>query len=251
MKSEMILTAMVLLLVLFYALGGYRKGFVKTLLSMAFLILAVVIVYFASPHVSRFLKEETPVYEVIEKRCQTIFTLENLTKLQSDGLEEAEETESELTRMEQSRVIERLMLPELLKNQLIENNHPSGYAKLAVTNFENYVAAFMANLVLTALSYVVTFLTAVILLKILGGLLGMITELPGVRGINRILGFFLGALQGVLVVWIFFLILTMFGSTDLGQKLLSLISESPILSWFYDGNLILKILMGMFGGTFS
>jgi len=42
----------------------------------------------------------------------------------------------------------------------------------------------------------------------------------------------------------------MFGSTDPGQKLLRVISESPVLSWFYDGNLILRILMGMFGGTF-
>lgn len=246
----MILTAMVLLIVLTYALGGYRKGFIKTLLSMVFLILAVVLVYFAGPYVNRFLKEQTPVYEVIEKRCQTVFNLENLARLQADGETEPTEPEMELTRIEQSKVIERLMLPELLKNQLIENNHASGYAKLAVTNFENYVAAFMANLVVTALAYVVTFLAAVLFLKIFGGLLGIITELPGVRGMNHILGFFLGAVQGVLAVWILFLILTMFGSTDPGQKLLRVISESPVLSWFYDGNLILRILMGMFGGTF-
>ena len=47
-----VLTIIVLLLIAFYALGGYRKGFVKILMSMIFFVLAADLVYLANPYVS-------------------------------------------------------------------------------------------------------------------------------------------------------------------------------------------------------
>ena len=240
MSNTNILLLIVALILLLYGLGGYRKGFVRSLMSMAFLIMAAVLVYFVNPHVSGFLKERTPLYDVVKDGCEDIFTVENLTGKQEEG--------ENLSRIEQTKIIDRLMLPEILKNQLTENNNASGYAKLAVSNFEDYLAGFMALLVLNILSYVVTFLLAVVLLKLTVFTLDIIADLPGLKGINRILGFVLGVVQGLCVVWILFLVLTVFGSTSGGSQILFLIGENSILSFLYDNNIFLKLLMGMFGG---
>ena len=240
MSSANILTLIVILIILFYAFGGVRNGFIKSLLSMVFFILAAVLVYFANPYVSGFLKNQTPVYAVLEEKCQEIFDVEKLLGKEI-GTEEP-------SRTEQTEMIESLPLPDILKEQLTENNNDVGYLKLAVTNFEEYLAGFMANLILTVLSYVVTFLLAGLVLKLLMGALDVLTELPVLKSINRVLGFLLGSIQGLCVVWVLFLVITILGSTDMGSKLLGMISESSLLSFFYDTNIFLKVLVGIIGG---
>lgn len=249
MSSTNILKLIVGLIVLLYALIGFRKGFIRTLMSMAFLIMAAALVYFANPYVSSFLKERTPAYDIIEKKCSDIFSLDQLSRFVEGESGEAD-TERELTRIEQTKLIDKLLLPDILKDQLAENNNASGYAKLAVSSFEDYIAAFMANMALKLLSYLVTFLLAVLILKLLIMTLDVVVKLPLLKGMNRGLGLVLGAIQGICVVWLLFLVITLLGSTDIGGKLLILIGDDGMLSFLYDSNIFLKLLMGIFGGIF-
>lgn len=251
MESTMVLKIIVGLIIFLYALRGLRKGFIRTLMSMAFLIMAAALVYFANPAVSSFLKEKTPVYEVLQDKCEDIFSLKNLSRLQGGKeISNEKDTETEPTRIEQAKIIDSLALPELLKTQLAENNNASGYASLAVSGFEGYLAAFMTNLALRVLSYIITFILAVLILKLLVMTLDVVAELPLLKGINRTLGFLVGAAQGVCVVWILFLLITVLGGTDAGSRILILIGQDKVLSVFYDTNLFLKLLMGMFGNLF-
>lgn len=54
MESTMVLKIIIGLIIFLYALRGMRKGFIRTLMSMAFLIMAAVLVYFANPHGEQF-----------------------------------------------------------------------------------------------------------------------------------------------------------------------------------------------------
>ena len=244
MDSTMVLKIIIGLIIFLYALRGMRKGFIRTLMSMAFLIMAAVLVYFANPTVSSFLKED---------KCRDIFSMKNLSRLsgkKETASEEENDIRTEPTRIEQAKIIDSLALPDLLKTQLAENNNASGYASLAVSGFEGYLAAFMANLVLRVLSYMITFVLAVLILKLLVMTLDIVAELPLLKGVNRVLGLLVGTAQGICVVWILFLILTVMGGTDAGSRILILISQDKVLSVFYDTNIFLKLLMGMFGNLF-
>ena len=253
MNSTMVLKIIIGLIIFLYALRGLRKGFIRSLMSMAFLIMAAVLVYLANPAVSSFLKEKTPVYAVLEDKCGDIFSIKNLSRLRGEkesASDEENESRTEPTRIEQAKIIDSLALPDLIKTQLAENNNASGYASLEVSGFEKYLAAFMANLVLRVFSYMITFFMAVLILKILAMTLDIVTELPLLRGVNRTLGLLVGAAQGICVVWILFLIITIMGGTDAGSRILILISQDKVLSLFYDTNIFLKLLMGMFGNLF-
>ena len=92
--------------------------------------------------------------------------------------------------------------------------------------------------------------TSMLILKLLVMTLDVVAELPLLKGINRTLGFLVGAAQGVCVVWILFLLITVLGGTDAGSRILILIGQDKVLSVFYDTNLFLKLLMGMFGNLF-
>ena len=202
MDSTMVLKIIIGLIIFLYALRGMRKGFIRTLMSMAFLIMAAVLVYFANPTVSSFLKEKTPVYDVLEDKCRDIFSMKNLSRLsgkKETASEEENDIRTEPTRIEQAKIIDSLALPDLLKTQLAENNN---------------------------------------------------AELPLLKGVNRVLGLLVGTAQGICVVWILFLILTVMGGTDAGSRILILISQDKVLSVFYDTNIFLKLLMGMFGNLF-
>ena len=131
MSGSNILTLIVILIILFYAVKGLKNGLVRTLISMLFFIIVAAAVYFASPYVKDFLKEKTGVYEVIEKKCQDVFDLEKL--LENSGLKE----NAAIVQKEQEQLIENLPLPEILKKQLQKNNTSQGYALLDVSGFED------------------------------------------------------------------------------------------------------------------
>ncbi|MDO5425168.1 MAG: CvpA family protein [Eubacteriales bacterium] len=223
-----LLTVIVLLIILLDAVRGYRRGFIKTLTSMVFLILTLVLVYFTTPYVRDFLKEHTEVYTYVEERCEAL--------VGSAGEERLSDTTA------QEQYIESLKLPEFLKEQLIENNNQENYAAMAVDSFLEYLAGFLANVILTILVYVVTFLLVRIVLSVAVFALSALAELPVLHSLNRILGFVLGAAQGVVFVWLVFLVLTMLTGFEGGRKLLNMIYESDVLCYLYDTNIFLRLL---------
>ena len=57
-------------------------------------------------------------------------------------------------------------------------------------------------------------------------------------------GVAVGALEGLVILWIVFIVITMLGSTGFGQNCLTMINESKILNFLYDSNILSKFLLG-------
>ena len=225
-----IFTWIVLLVLLLFALRGYRRGFVRTFVSIVFFFLAVVLVQFFTPYVSGFLKEHTPIYHYVKELGRQVFASED------EGVKEA-------SRLEQTQIIEDLPLPETLKEELLKNNNKAGYERLSVGSFSDYIAGYMADLILNLITYVVALLVVFALLRIASMALDILTHIPILHGLNHVFGFLIGLAQGVVVVWIVFLVVTICSSTQLGAQLLGMIYESPILDALYDSNLFLRWLL--------
>ncbi|MCD8301158.1 MAG: CvpA family protein [Clostridiales bacterium] len=63
----------VLLIFLICIIHGWRKGFLRLLFSLLSFIILIGVISFATPYISRFLKNNTGIYAAIEERCaQTI-----------------------------------------------------------------------------------------------------------------------------------------------------------------------------------
>ena len=230
-----ILTGIIVLVFLLFMIRGYRRGLIKSLASVISLAASVVLVSFVTPYVSQFLQEQTPVYTYVMEKCQESFTVS------MDETEEKKETEKTGSQM-QKRAIEELPIPDMLQNLLIQNNTEKIYRELAVNSFNDYVPKFMANLIMNIISFVLTWVIVASFIWLAVMTLDVIANLPVIHGINQILGFGLGAVQALALVWIAFLVITIFSGTAIGKLLMEMIEKSFLLGKLYDGNVFLNFL---------
>lgn len=64
----------------------------------------------------------------------------------------------------------------------------------------------------------------------------VISKLPVVHGVDRLLGGVIGVMETVIVVWVLFFLIMQFGLGVLGQQIVLLIQENKILTWLYEHN---------------
>ena len=64
------LSILVLAFLIFAIVNGFRRGLVRTVISMVSVVLAIILASFLSPHISEFLEKQTPVYEVMQDICE-------------------------------------------------------------------------------------------------------------------------------------------------------------------------------------
>ncbi len=143
---------------------GMLEDFLKLGLSLLSTILTLVLVLFLSPHVTRALKEYTPVDDFLESKVTEKFMpeitseqlqsidltgtpLENLTAEDISKLNEMDwdvlgitaddilSVIGDIPKDVQINLIEEAPLPRFLKDQLIENNNSTIYGELGVKSF--------------------------------------------------------------------------------------------------------------------
>ena len=117
---------------------GYKRGFVREVVSFFFVFLALAAAWAINPYVNDFFMETTPVYEKIQESCQEFVSAKE-EELQADSGENKKE--------EQKNFIDGLELPELLQQSLNANNTEDVYNYLAVDTFGNYVSSYLARII--------------------------------------------------------------------------------------------------------
>ena len=230
-----VLTWIILLILAAFTLSGWSRGFVRVFAGMFFFLASTVLVYYATPYISDLIKENTPIYQAVEENCREM--LKGGEGQENSGLE-------------QKKFIEGLGLPEALEKQLLGGSDSGSSVDRAVEGVSDYLAEYMAGLILNILTFVVTLAVVNLVLRMTVLTLDNLAKLPVLNSINKAFGMVLGAAQGLLVVWVAFLVITAFGNTDAGRKLLEMIHESPILDFLYNINIFLKIMLRMMAEMF-
>ena len=221
----------IILFVLF--IMGYKRGFIKEIVSTFFVILAIVIVWFINPHVNSFIKENTPIYENVQNACVEV-VLE-----QADGMNAPDGNQ-------QQTLLDNLENPNLLRNEIKKNNNAEMYNYLSVNSFSEYVSGYLAEIVVNGISFLVSFVLATLLIRIFTYALNIIASLPIVRGVNKAAGALVGLMKGIVFVWIAFLILTILCNTGVGQNLMQLVEADTFLSYLYNYNILMKVFVYIF-----
>ena len=149
----------------------------------------------------------------------------------------------QLTKIEQTELIEHLPIPEALRDLLLDYNNDEGYRSLGVTGFADYLVHFLATVILNVIAFVAAVILVQILLHLVIGALDILAHIPLIGGLNRLLGLILGLIQALFFLWLFFLILSMTSATQWGLQLMDMVQSSQTLSALYDSNLFLEIVV--------
>ena len=226
----------VLALIAAASIMGFRKGFVKEIVSVFFMLISFLLVWAVNPYVNTFVKEYTPVYDTIQDKCQTLVSEQIGNK-------------KTLDKEEQNQVMENMELPDLLKNALVENNTAETYRYLAVSTFTEYISDSLAVMAVNGISFLISFVLSAAVIKLLGFILNVLTKLPVINGINKIAGAAVGGIKCIIFIWIAFLVLTLLCNTTLGQQGMALIQQDAFLNFLYSQNVFVKVFMSVFYGN--
>ncbi len=153
-----------------------------------------------------------------------------------------------MNRIEQTKFIESLPLPQSIKDQMESFNNANGYQKLGASDFGSYIINYIASLIMNILAFAVAMLISWVIIRLILGSLSIFSRLPIVGMSDRILGGCLGLVQGILIVWALFLVLSMFATSEAGSVLMAEINRTPFLSSLYNMNPFLKGAAGAIKG---
>lgn len=236
-------------------IAGYVRGFIKIVVSLVVTVATVVVVIVATPYVSKAIVKFTPMDEMIQKKCASMMTpdLSNVdltgTPLEGIDLENAgismEDIKKavgdvELPRQKQIELLEKADIPEFFRDGLIENNNNEAYARLRVSTFPEYVGAYLADIIIKMIAFLLTFVIVTIFARAILFGLDAIAALPVLNGINRIAGMGIGMAIAVIIVWVGFFVITLLYTTVIGQECFRLMKESEFLTFLYEKNIILE-----------
>lgn len=210
------------------AFFGYRKGMLKIVLSMLSIVVTLAAVCIVTPILSNVVKNHTQVYEKLY-----------------DKVEEGLHADEIFAEGSEQDIIDNIGLPKVIKELLLENNNVEKYAQLGVTTFTGYIVSSVTDVIFNTIIFVVSFVVVFIVVKIVFSLINLISKLPVINQVNKLAGILAGLVEGVVVVWIFFAVVTMLGSTEFGRSVFEQVNANGFLAFLYNNNLIMKYLLAI------
>lgn len=248
---------------------GYVRGILRIGVSLLATIASIVLVLALTPYVSKAIDKWTPIKDIVETKCVNVFAGmipgESLTGVDLSGtalegmsaeelaekdlskaglsMDDLSKLMSEIAKDAQISAIENSGFPKFLQNALLSNNNSEVYKELGVTSFPQYIASYISKILIHIVAFLITFLLVTIIVRALLVAVDIISDLPVLGLVTRITGAFAGVGIALIIVWIFFVIITAACTTQIGKECFVQISQSKILQLLYENNYILKFLM--------
>lgn len=253
------LLILVLAIFVFYMYMGWKKGMICMVMSFVALIAAICITSAAAPKLSRYVMDNTKVYDTI--RESTYKSLKE-RKMITGAIESAQEQsgiqDAGSMTLDQiganlddfiKNVARELPLPQSVQEKVesigignsVSNGVNDAAAKVedVITDF---VATYITGMILSAGCYIIVFVVVYIVLYMLLKLVNGISRLPLINELNKGLGILFGLVKALLMVWIFFVVVTVLYNTEFAQAVMACVNDNTFLSWLYDNNIIMNIL---------
>ena len=224
-----ILTIIVLAVFALCVFSGFKKGFLKTAFSLVSWILVLVLCDFATPIVTDLLIEKTDVEVVIQATIDAKID-EVINQVVSETLESSGVADIEAA------------LPAELKTALLGEG---GSLQDVITNGAAIDTTGLVNGIVNILGFVVTVVVLRIAMVIVEFLLGVVSKLPLIGPMDKLLGIACGAGKGLIWCWVILAVVSVLALTGANTEFAAYISQSALLTWLQDNNLLLNLIVSI------
>lgn len=221
----------VLVILAISILTAYKDGFVKTCFDFFSTIVSLILAYKLYPTSSAWLRS-TGWFDTIKSSVESTLHIKEVV--------------TDMTLSAQTSLINSLELPSFLKSALVENNNTEVYGVLNVSQIEDYISSYIANICINVVAMVGTFLVVLIIIKIIAGVIDLVSKLPVINFFNKTAGAILGLAKGVLIIWVVCMVITFFYSKPALQPILLAIQQSTIAKFFYNNNMLIFMVTKIF-----
>lgn len=218
------------------AIVGIKKGFLRMLYSISALLISLILTFILYSQVADIICENTQFDEFLYEKYTSY-----IEETESD--EEKEDT-SFIIKMAESMSIDTedetfKSIAELVETKTEDANET---VNEITSEIKHTLAVKLATMTINVVSFILTLLIIGLILLIILNVIKVIEKIPVIKGMNRFLGFLLGAGMGLLIIWLFFAFITVLAATSFGNNCLQCISENEFLTWIYKVNIFTKIM---------
>ena len=185
-SSGIIADVIILAIVVIFAIINLKKGFFKQLVKVICAVVAVIVAYSFCDDLLTFANANFNVTQLLRDKILGLFGEGSVFLM-------------EVTNENIATAITSLGLPESLIEVAV--NALSNVASDLYSNIGEFLSQLLANYILTSVSFVLIYIVARIVLILIAKLLESIIKLPIISDIDKFLGFILGMIKALILVF--------------------------------------------------
>jgi len=228
-----ILDFIVIAIMLLCILGGVWRGFIRTVLGFANFILAFFLTSLLYPHVGRFLRNAGGLFESLKTSTSNMLGIEATIEGRAGAA--------------YYQIINELPLPASMRATLVDSYSDSlVHDAIGATGISDYIAGFLAGIVINIISLVVTFVVIFAALVLITRFLNVVSKLPVINSLNKLLGGALGAAWGLLLTWLVLAVAVIYFAANSGADMVAMLENSPIARPLQEINPITNFILRLF-----
>lgn len=204
---------------------GLKNGFLYSVFSLVSYVVSVVFAIKFYPVIANVLKE-TVLYTNIKTAV-----INGIIKRQSVSVSTINEGSSQT-------VIDGLKIPSFIKDSISEkvvNQDIFGVHKIL-----DAIGSEIAMLVINILSVILIYIIIRAALKFIRVIIKTISKLPVFKQLDKTGGIILGAIEGILVIYILCAVLVLFSAFPKFESTIESIEDSKFANYFYQNNFIVS-----------
>lgn len=225
-----ILEIIVIIIILLFAAVGYHTGFLRVLYSLISWILICVAVTFATPYMTDFLENHTGLQPAIQEKCAAYM---------KDLAEEKLSQEAD----QYSQDFADGILPGIVLEDILGSGSLAIGEILSDSGIYEEAAKAITHQILRGIAFFVILMVASMLSFWIRRMLDVASHIPAVEGPNKMFGAAAGGLKGLVVIWIAFCVIALCNVGGFAGPLMGYIEESPALSYLYEHNILMQIII--------
>lgn len=103
------------------------------------------------------------------------------------------------------------------------------------------ISAQLTNAIMTGLSFYSIFLLGIVA-YIVRHIIRKIERVPVISTVNRVAGFAVGFIKGMVIVWLLLALTSLFAASEIGQTMTAYINDSVMLKYLYENNPVIKLI---------
>lgn len=233
------LLIIVLVILAAFVFEGYYKGFIRVFFSLISFLLILSLTTAATPRAVAFIEEETTLADQVTGKCLTY--IEKKAQERIDAGAELQQEEIE----EQAKAA-GIELPAGWMDKIMNAGSDEAQAALEESGVYQEMAEKTSHFIVSGVTFFILLILIALILNLMIRGLDIIAKLPGLKGVNHLLGMLAGAVKGIVVIWILFFFFSIFATGSFGLLMMDYINRSKFLSFLYEFNPMLWILLNIF-----
>lgn len=215
----------VLIIIAVFTFIGLKNGFLYSVFRLLSYILSVIFAVKFYPVLSGIL-QKTVLYDSVK-----MSVIKGLMKQQGQTISNANETAAQ-------SVVEGLKLPGFLKDSILEHIQKSNI--IDFSGIINAVGNEIASLVMNILSLIIIYALIRFGLVFAKVIIKTIARVPVFRQLDKTGGIVLGAIEGILAVYVICAVLVLFSAFPKFSSSIEEIEKSLFADHFYENNFIVS-----------